>query len=66
MKTREQYVGWYAVDSSQDDFFKPNSESEGPHATFEDAKSHASADQIVRYLHVDGYLYVDEPDNDAD
>ena len=63
LQLRTEYVGWYAVDSSEGDYYQPGPESEGPHASYADAKQHAGEDQIIRYLAQDGCLYVDEPED---
>jgi hypothetical protein len=57
-----EFVGWYAVENDVEDWYRPDDEANGPYVTYTEAKNSAKADQIIRYLADDGYLYVDEPD----
>jgi hypothetical protein len=65
MKMKNRTTGWYMVEADADDYYSPDAESEGPHATADEAMAHATTERpIVRYLADDGYLYVDEPEHD--
>jgi len=65
-KNKRATTGWYVVDHDAPDYYlsELDSESEGPHGTYADAKRHFTDGRIIRFLDDDGYLYIEEPDTE--